>query len=87
MVSKGLNIRIAINLQGSTTIKLIEYVDDLVFLSETEIRELQSMTEAFINKSKQMGLIINEEKTKYMINLANKCLFELNLNKYQSDLN
>lgn len=66
MVSKGLNIRIGINLQGSTTIKLIEYVDNIVFLSETEIRELQSMTEAFIDESKQMGLIINEEKTKYL---------------------
>lgn len=77
MVNKGLNIKIEINLQGSTTIKLIEYVDNLVFLSETEIRELHCMTEAFIDESKQMNLIINEEKTKYMINLANKCVFEL----------
>lgn len=55
MVSKGLNIKIGINVQESTTIKQIEYVDNLVFLSETETMEFQSMTETFIDESKQMA--------------------------------
>ncbi|KAE9541841.1 hypothetical protein AGLY_003832 [Aphis glycines] len=62
----ALNIGIGVKLQESKTIKLIAYVDNIVLLSESE-SDLQEMKEALIDESKQMGLTINEEKTKYMI--------------------
>lgn len=38
----------------------------MVLLSKSE-NDLQSMEEALMNKSKQMGLAVNEENTKYMV--------------------
>jgi len=66
VVRNALNTGIGVKLQESKTIKLIAYADDIVLLSESE-SDLQSMAEFLIEESKQMGLTINEEKTKYMI--------------------
>ena len=66
VVRKALNTGIGVKLQESKTIKLIAYADDIVLLSESE-SDLQDMAEALMDESKQMGLVINEVKTKYMI--------------------
>lgn len=66
VIRKVLKSGIGVKLQEYKTIKLLAYADDIVLLSESE-RDLQGMTEALMDKSKQMGLTINEGKTKYMI--------------------
>jgi hypothetical protein len=66
VVRNALNTGIGVKLQKSKTIKLIAYANDIVLLSEYE-SDLQSMAESLMDESKQMGLTVNEEKTKYMI--------------------
>lgn len=61
ILKKVLNINIRVRFQVSMTIN--KYVD-IVLLLETEM-VLQSVAEALIDESKQMGLLIYNEKTKY----------------------
>jgi len=46
-------------------IPLLAYADDVVILGETE-QDIQKATESLIKGAKKLGLIINENKTKYM---------------------
>lgn len=64
MVRNSLNTGIGVKLYESKTIKLIAYADDTVLLSQTE-SDFQCMAEVLMDE--QMGLTINEEKTKCMI--------------------
>jgi len=66
VVRNVLNFGIGVKLQEFKTIKLIAYADDILLLSESE-NDLQGMAEALMDESKEMGLTINEGKTKYMI--------------------
>jgi hypothetical protein len=45
---------------------LLAYTDDLVILGSS-INEIKTSTEKLFKASKNMGLIVNEEKTKYMV--------------------
>lgn len=56
---------IGIRLQNKK-INLIPYADDLLLFGKTE-EEINTFAEVFHERSKSMRLIVNEEKTKYML--------------------
>jgi len=55
-----------LNLEQGKQIVFAAYADDIVFIAETK-DNLKRTTENRIEAAKQIGLIINENKTKYMI--------------------
>jgi len=57
---------IGVKIQENTEVMIMAYVDDIMIVAESEAN-LKTTTADLIEKSKDMGLVINESKTKYMI--------------------
>jgi len=58
----------------------LAYADDLVILGAS-INEIQTSPEKLFKASQNMGLLVNEEKTKYMV-MSRQVISKSNLNIY-----
>jgi hypothetical protein len=65
MAKAVLDSNTRVKIQENTEITIMAYTDDIMIVAESEAN--LKMTTDLIEKSKDMGLVINESKTKYMI--------------------
>lgn len=66
VVRAVLEFNTGVKIQENTEVTIVAYADDIMIVAESEAN-LKTTTSNLMEKSKDMGLIINESKTKYMI--------------------
>lgn len=63
-VKRDVNERRCMELNGTMTI--LSYADDIIILGNTQLEVVQTMGKLILS-SQQIGLVVNETQTKYMI--------------------